>query len=83
MEDTKMASPSLPPPPVEIKSEEQPAESKEVAEDAHGDDNAATPGIEPEAAATPTAAPATSLSRQTVDIIEGILHRVVQYKSEE
>ena len=82
-----MASQSPPPPSAEIKSEEQPAESKEpeVAEDAQADGNAETPAVEPESEAmsVPTAAPATSISKQVVDVIEGLIHRVVSYQSEE
>ena len=74
-----MASQSPPPPPVEVKAEEQPAESKEP-EVTEG--NATTPALEPETT-TPTPALATGVTKQVVEVIEGILHRLAAYKTEE
>jgi hypothetical protein len=83
MDDTKIESQDRPPPPAEVKTEETPAETKEpeVAEVAEGD--APTPAVEPDAAPTPTPAPATGISKQVVDIIEGVVHRLVSYQNDE
>jgi hypothetical protein len=80
MEDTEMASQSPPPPPAEVKGEEQLAESKEPEV---LDGNATTPAPEAENATTPTPALATGITKQVVEVIEGILHRLTAYKTDE
>lgn len=85
MEDTIMASQSPPPPPTDVKAEEptesQPAEPAVKPEVSEG--NATTPAPGPESAPTPTPTPATVINKHVVEVIEGILHRLTNYKTEE
>jgi hypothetical protein len=82
MEDTKMASQHPPPPATEVKAGES-ADSKESEAVSVTEGNATTPAPAPEAEPTPTPAPATGVTKQILEVMEGILHRLTAYRTEE
>ena len=77
-----MASQSPPPPAAEIKAEE-PAESKESEAVFATEGNATTPAPAPEVAPTSTPAPTTGVTKQVTEVMEGILHRLTTYQTDE
>ena len=77
-----MASQSPSPPATEAKAGES-AESKESEAVSVTEGNATTPAPATEAEPTPTPALATGVTKQILEAMEGILHRLTAYRTEE